>query len=146
MFQLRQIWLFCNVYSRKMVDSLGLQFKEPKTCNIQLKNHIEVDLCKKKTVTKRTSHSKNVKCLKSSKSGLFYKGHFSFLFCFVFFYICLTKTLCKFLQIDCFWHFWKWSHCSNISCVLNLLCFFPWNKTKLVVRSLKRLLRPLSNL
>ena len=38
-----------------------------------------------KTVAKRTSHSQNGKCFKISKSGLFYKSHFSFLFCFVFF-------------------------------------------------------------
>ena len=40
---------------RKMVYSLGLQFKEPKTCNIRLKNHIKVVLCKK-AVTKKKKH------------------------------------------------------------------------------------------
>ena len=34
---------------RNMVDNLGLQFKEPKTCNIDARNsHIEFGLCKKR--------------------------------------------------------------------------------------------------
>ena len=33
---------------RNMVDNLGLQFKEAKTCNIRLKKHIQVGLCKKR--------------------------------------------------------------------------------------------------
>ena len=106
-----------------MVDSLGLQFKEPKTCNIQLKNHIEVDLCKKKTVTKRTSHSKNVKCLKSSKSGLFYKGHFSFLFCFVFFFFASLRLFANFYKITIFGTFEN-GVIARILAVFSIFCVF----------------------
>ena len=71
---------------RKMVYSLGLQFTEPKTCNIRLKNHIEAVLCKK-TVIKRTSHLKNVKCLKSSKLRVAFFTKATLAFCFFLFFL-----------------------------------------------------------
>ena len=57
-----------------------------------------------KTVTKKTSHSKNVKCLKISKCGPFYKRHFSFLFRFVLFcfFFASRKLFTNFYKLSIF--------------------------------------------
>ena len=89
---------------RKMVYSLGLQFKEPKTCNIRLKNHIKVVLCKE-AVTKKEHHIRKMWSVwKAATVAFFYKSHFSFLFClFVLFY--LSFTYLDSLQILTNWLF-----------------------------------------
>ena len=73
---------------RNMVDSLGLQFKEPKTCNIRLKKHIEVVVCKKQLqkehhIPKMSSVSKSL--------GVAFLTNVTLAFYFVFlFFFCLT--------------------------------------------------------
>ena len=148
MFQMRgKIGLFCNVFRKEHGRQFGATIQRAKNMQYRRKKQSHWIWSMQKTVTKRTSHSKNVKCLKSVSVALFTNVTLAFCFllcCFVFFFAS-RKLFTNFYKLSIFSTF-KNDLVSRILAVFSIFFFFAWSKPKIVLSSLKKLLRPLSNL
>ena len=96
---MREIWPFCNVYSKENGPQLGATIQRAKNMHAIYDSRITLKLFYAKNGYKKNITFEKCRVWKAA-------------FCIVFFFASLT--LCKFLQICYFWHFWKWSHFSNI--------------------------------
>ena len=117
-FQMRQIWLFCNVYSKEDGLQFGATIHRAKNMQYTTQeSHWSCSMPQKKLLQKE-HHIRKMSCLKSTKLRVAFFTKVTLAFCFVLF-VCFFLPHLNSLQI-LFWHFWKWSHFSHISCVLNL--------------------------
>ena len=123
MFQMREIWPFCNVYSKENGPQLGATIQRAKNMHAIYDSRITLKLFYAKKRLQKGHHIRKVSCLKSS-----------FLYCLFF-----ALHPANFYKFVIFWHFWKWSHFSNIGWVLNL--FFAWNKPKIVKKAIKTIIQ-----
>ena len=57
---MREIWPFCNVYSKEYGPQLGATIQRAKNMHAIYDSRITLSCSVQKTVAKRTSHSKNV--------------------------------------------------------------------------------------